>query len=302
MPKKIPVKDKREWLKKYEEGQSEASIARDARKNIKAVKRGIEWALRERDSSAARTGLIKEALHKHQNQLLGVIHNVLVALVMPAPDLALDRRRDGSLMPVQLSGATISYNCEKGLVLELDDEKITQWELLKEHLRRDPIWKMIELWKEAMIAHIGARTGLKLEIQQLLKSEAGYKLVETTTVPPFMYLNETVSLLYRSAIDKALQVVDVVNLQEYVIADTTTGQVRYRNSLILAEAPGEEEKYRKDILDIYAKLEKLEAIDKVANTYNSLVESTAKARRAVEEISLLGYIPGNCRVCRRLGM
>jgi len=103
-------------------------------------------------------------------------------------------------------------------------------------------------------------------------------------------------------INRALQAVDDVNLEEDIIADTSSGEVRYRNSLTLAKAPGEEEHCRENIISTFIKVQKSGEIDKVANTYNGLNEATVKARRAVEEISLLGFVPGHCRVCRRLGI
>lgn len=302
MPKTIPLVEIRKWLEQYEKGKSEAKIAKDAKRDAKTVKRGIERARRERGAATARAELLKEALQKHQNQLLGVVDNVLSALVVPGPDLSLNRQRDGSLSPIKLSGATISYDREKGLVLELRDENTTQWKLLKEHLKRDRLWGMVDRWKEAMIAHTHARIELKLKVEQLLKSITGYKLVDTPTTPPFLYSNYTVNLLYRTVINRALQAVDDVNLEEDITADTSTGEVRYRNSLTLAKAPGEEEHCRKNIISTFIKVQKSGKIDKVANTYNSLNEATVKARRAVEEISLLGFVPGYCRVCRRLGI
>lgn len=304
MPKTIPWVEIRKWLEQYEKGKSEAKIAKDAKRDAKTVKRGIERARRERDAATARAELLKEALQKHQNQLLGVVDNVLSALVVPSPDLSLNRQRDGSLSPIKLSGATISYDREKGLVLELRDENTTQWKLLKEHLKRDRLWGMVDRWKEAMIAHIHARGELKLKVEQLLESITGYKLVDTPTTPPFLYSNYTVDLLYGTVINRALQAVDVddVNLEKDIIADTSTGEVRYRNSLTLAKAPGEEKHCRKNIISTFIKVQKSGKIDKVANTYNGLNEATVKARRAVEEISLLGFVPGYCRVCRRLGI
>jgi len=302
MPKKIPLTEIRQWLENYEQGIPEAQIAKDAKRDVKTVKRGIERAHRERDATAARAELLKEALQKHQNQLLDVIDNVLSALVVPGPDLALNRQRDGSLAPIQLSRATISYDPQKGLVLKLHDENTAQWELLKEHLRHDRLWRMVDRWKEAMIAHIQARTDLKRKTAYTLENTTGYRLVKTPVDPPFLYEDNAVNLLYETALKRALGVQDDVNLEEDIIVDTNSGQVRYHIGLILAEAPGEEEQCKTKILNAFSTIQEAGEIVKVASTHRSLVEPTAKARRAVEEISLLGLVPGYCRVCRRLGI
>ena len=301
MPKTIPVTEMRQWLKYYEQGRSEASIAKDAKRDVKTVKRGIEHARRERDAAAARTELLKEALHKHQNQLLGIIDNVLAALVMLGPDLALSRERDGSLVPIRLPGAIVSYDKYVGLVLELSDEDTAQWGLLREHLRHDRLWGKIDRWKEKMIAHLKARLALKHKAEFLLYMRTGYKLVETPITPPFLYSNSA-NLFYKAALNRALGVPNDTNMEEQIIADADSGEVRYGIGLILAEAPGAVEKCKASILNAYIELLEAGEVQLVAGTYEDLEQSTAGARRSVEEISLLGLVPGQCRVCRRLGM
>ncbi len=153
-----------------------------------------------------------------------------------------------------------------------------------------------------MIAHIQARTDLKRNIAYILEITTGYRLVEKHVDPPFLYEDSAVNLLYETALKRAMGVQDDVNLEEDIIVDTNGGQVRYHIGLILAEAPGEEEQCKTNILNAYAKIQKAGEMNKVTNTYKDLFEPTAKARRVVEEISLLGLVPGYCRVCRRLGI
>jgi len=40
----------------------------------------------------------------------------------------------------------------------------------------------------------------------------------------------------------------------------------------------------------------------MVETYRALEQITTKARQVVEDIRLLGLVPGQCEICRRLGM
>jgi hypothetical protein len=86
------------------------------------------------------------------------------------------------------------------------------------------------------------------------------------------------------------------------MVDKESGRVRYGVGMVLAEAPGEEEECKANILvSLKEVLESAEAA-KVKKTDADLVEATVKAKRAVEEVLLLELVTGECRVCRRLGV
>jgi hypothetical protein len=83
MPKMIHITDSRNWLQRYEEGKSEASIAKDAKRDIKTVKNGIQKAREERRINIVQTEFLREALRKHQDQLLAAITEIKAALIVP---------------------------------------------------------------------------------------------------------------------------------------------------------------------------------------------------------------------------
>ena len=76
MPKKISIIDKREWLRLDEEGKSEAWIAKEKKRNIRTIKKGIEDARRERDAQLARSELLRGALRNHQDHMLALINEL----------------------------------------------------------------------------------------------------------------------------------------------------------------------------------------------------------------------------------
>jgi len=67
-------------------------------------------------------------------------------------------------------------------------------------------------------------------------------------------------------------------------------------------ATGKEEECSQNILAAFKELLNSLEIHKVINSYKYLNEWADKAKQAADEIVLLGYLPGNCRICQRLGM
>ena len=59
---------------------------------------------------------------------------------------------------------------------------------------------------------------------------------------------------------------------------------------------------RLSLLDALQELKASPEVISVVDTYKTLEEITTRARQVVEQIKLLGLIPGQCEICRRLGM
>lgn len=298
MPREIPLTEKTEWLKARQEGQSQAAIARRFGRDVRTIKRGIEEVRRAQDSQAARMELLKDALQNHQKALLGIIDDVLSALVPLPTNLELPLQRHYTPVTIPLSGATVSYDSEKGWIVTLEDEGTALWGLVREHLRRDRMWNALNRWEKAIAAHLEARMALKLKTAALLEKKTGLKMdpAQPTYVEP-----SVVELFYEVALNRALGIPDTRSPEKNIMA-SGDGYVLYFNSRIANTEAGAEDKCVKDMLDALKKLQMSPEVGDAVATYRELEESTAKARRAVEEISLLGLVPGQCRVCRRLGI
>ena len=127
-------------------------------------------------------------------------------------------------------------------------------------------------------------------------------MVDKSNIPkPFLYSYTAGLVVYGVVIGVALGSCDKSALEDDLVSDTREGTVKYRNS-IMAEAPGNEEKCRQSILATFNELLKSPELERVRNSHRYLDECAVKAKQAAEEIEMLGYLPGNCRVCRRLGM
>ena len=304
MPKKLPMSEKREWLKDFDDGKPAAAIAKERKRALKVIKRGIEEARAERDGAGARAEIVKEALVKHQAQMMGIIERLLGAAEVPPPDLELRREKNGALAPIPLPSGKIIYNLAQGLIFELSDENTTLWKLLKDHLTRDRLWSTIRKWKEGLISHIKARLDLEKSIKTLIEIETGFKVTGGKAgddEKDFVYPH-AVNLFYTVNIRKTLGISDETNPQERLIADDD-GYVRHGVAgSELAYCPGKQEQCREDLIQAFEKIPDLSEMKNVIATESELRNVSNRLKQLLEDIHLMGLIPGRCRICSRISL
>jgi len=305
MPKKFSIIDKRKWLNKYERGKSEVSIASDSKCDARTVKKGIEEARREQDAHIARTELLKHALFTHQESLLDKLKEIISTLTVPPIDwVVLSWHRNGysifSEADITMARAQ-SHEVYKATERTGDQADVLQ-DLLKQHLRNDKLWKILAQREKAYASHRLERMALQRKVVGLLQEETGYKVVDRNDVlPPFLYSYTAGRLFFIMTLRQAFSDSRTDDWQGSIVADTVAGNVRHQNE-ILAEVPGEEKECRRKLLGAFEKMKRLPEVTAVADTFRQLEEATLRARQAVDEVLLLGLIPGQCKVCRRLGM
>jgi hypothetical protein len=292
---KIYPSKRREWLDLYDSGQSEAAIAKSAHRDVRTIKRGISQARRERDLRAARVELLKNALKQHQNRLIDTMAAMKSALVLPADEFW------GTLKQIGLPGATATHTTGEGWSVALAVEDRPEWDLLQEHLKGDPMWASLAAWKKALALHVEARMNLKDSSARLMERRTGLKFVGQFAKPPFLCSDTTLPLVYLAVLRKALGTEEKTDFEEMIVVDRERGEVKYGLGTPLAVTPGKEEKCRQNILATLAELFKSTEAKRVTQTWTDLQQATAKISRSVEEILLFEMVPGECRVCRRLG-
>lgn len=304
MPKKIPMREKRGWLNDFDEGKPAAEIARERKRALKVIKRGIEEARAEHDGAAARAEIVKEALINHQRQLLGVVDRLFKATEIQTADLELRYEKSGALAPIQLPSGRIIYTPEKGLTVELSDENTPLWRLLKEHLARDRLWSTIRNWEEALISHTRAIFELESAIKMLIERETGCRVSTASTGDKesniVYYL--TVKLFFTVQTHKALDIPDGTNLQERMVAGDD-GYIRNgEGGSKLAYCPGKQNECWEALLVVINKIPDLPEMKKFITTEAELKNMNSKLKRPLEDIRLMGLIPGRCRICSRVGL
>lgn len=305
MARKFPGADKTRWLQDYEGGKSEGSIAAELGCDVRTIKKGIEEARRERDARVARIELLKDAMSKHQETLLGRLGEISGSLQLPPQDwTVLSWHDDGESV---LNGRRIDTGDkpkhESGRAhtsADIRADKLDQ--MLKQHLKTDKLWRLLARQKRSYASHRLARAELQQKVVDILERETGCSLESDSNVlPPYLYSYTTGDLFYRMTLRLAFD--DYLNdaWQDEIIVDPGNCYVQYRN-LILAEVPQRADQCREKLLRAFAKMRSLPEIKQVATSYQELQESTSRAKQAIEDIRLSGFVPGQCKVCRRLGM
>jgi hypothetical protein len=174
--------------------------------------------------------------------------------------------------------------------------------MLKQHLKNDPLWGLLERREEALRSHIAHRAAIQKRLASLLEQETGYKLDDKSETPPPNLCSYTCGpLLYEATLRVALASPPRARLEDEIVANSQTGTVEARN-LTLAAAPGDEEQCREGILAAYRKLLRSPLITQLKDSHEELERLTLKAGLAAEEIKAAGYIPGQCHICKRLGL
>lgn len=305
MPKKISIQQKRDWLDSYENGKSIDAIRETSKRGMRTIKKALDDARIDRDARFARAELIKATLYKHQARLEEGLNRIVKSLDMPRIDFAPLSWNEGensiftwTANVRELTGVS-GISLKKGRPLS---SAITVDDMLRQHFRNDKTWKLLVQWEKSYLTHMTDRLALQQKLIALLKQKTGYSIIDRKQAsPPFLYSYTSGPILYEAVLESALTTGQKYALEHDIVANTQSGAVKYRNS-ILAEAPGNEEKCCDDILDVYRALLNSSGLTQVRSSYGGLLEDATKAKRAVDEITFLEYIPGQCSVCKRLGM
>lgn len=305
MARKFSSIDKNKWLKEYEEGKPETSIASDSQCDVRTVRKGIDEARRERDARVARIELLKDVMSKHNETLLSRLGEISASLQVPPEDWTVlswhkngesvfsDRSTDTEDTPKHRPGKDHRGSDIRG-------DKVDH--MLKQHLKNDKLWRTLARRDYAYRSHRLARIALQHRVMDILERETGYDFESDSSVsPPYLCSYTTGDVFYKMTLRLAFGDYKHDGWLDDIVVDPGDRCVKYLN-LILAEVLERADECREKLLHAFQKMKKLPEIKDVVTTYQELEESTFRARQSVEEIRLSGLVPGQCKVCRRLGM
>ncbi|MFC1944250.1 hypothetical protein ACFLX5_01955 [Chloroflexota bacterium] len=282
MPKIIPITEKRGWLQRFESGESEAYIARNDRRNIRTVKKGIEEARNERDIQLARSEILRDALRRHQDQLMANVRDILSAI-------------EPTQSNIQLK----------------DVENRPEHELLIEHLgKRDQIWSSLQKWKDTVTRQTQLLKNLESHIETLLMLKTGYLIKKESmerrrslgadTSAPVLYpaavrviYDEVLGRLPKTRGEKPFKDLIKVIIHPTIIHESVGA---------LAQAPGEEEKCMQSILTVFDEVKSSIQLENIHKNRRERQDIATKLKKELQQIVLLGVVTGRCQICRRLGM
>ncbi|MEW6033564.1 MAG: hypothetical protein AB1603_01765 [Chloroflexota bacterium] len=186
----------------------------------------------------------------------------------------------------------------------LRPESRTEWALLQEHLRRDQLWKALDQWKKSLSAHLTEKAFVQRLAIKLLEQRTGYRLarIDDRSSVPHLVSYTLAPLLYEAVLRQAFGEQSKKSFESGLATNPATGEVTFRGGTILARAPGAEEECLKKIIEASRVLGESPEVDRVVATYHAAEKLLPKVKRTIEEVQLLGLVPGQCHVCRRLGL
>lgn len=307
MPKKIPGAKKEQWFEEYQNGKTEAAIAREHGVDRRTIFKAIEDVSRKREAQAARASLLYDVLRNHQNDLLHVIGEVLQKIEVPLPSTP-EITWDSRILSPSATESAIRHSAGDDYYSNINNylshETKDEWSMLKEHLKDDPFSKALMVWRSNLVDYLPAKIDLERTVMELLEEETGCIPGYESDALPFVYASSTATLVYNQAVNIALGKHDDVDLESSIKVNRKNGEVRYGTARsLLGKAPVKDaERLKKGILEASRKLQTSPELIRFATTHKTLTESVVRANQAGKEIILLGMVPGKCRICRRLGL
>ena len=308
MPKTVPWKDKEQWFKRYEGGESVAKLSGESSKDPRTVQRGIEEVGNWRATQKVREVLFREAHRFHQKELLGSVELRSQSVVSPPrhPDLGFQAKESSRFHEFGPVRAHQKGGAFDEVIIGVENE--FTWGLLNEHLGRHDLFRHLDVWKRAYLAAMNAHMDLRAAAVTALKTfglELGDDLGQPGTLRPGgveVLLRVAVSRILAEDPPYGLRVEEVENGEFFVERDTDRAEgeeFAAKNSNTGRLLPG-----GKDAREVMSGV--LDSVtsghaEAVRDTYDKADRATGEAHRGLELLRASHYIPGTCGACPRWG-
>lgn len=339
MPKQsiIFAAQRRGWLEDHENGKTLDAIATEAKRDQRTVKANVERARLERDFEAAQREQLREALRCHQEDMLALLGRLMQAVHTPelpfnlvvAPDFGLESLLNpedlGSYSQVALGPALSGPQGSPGMTflapssqgeafsvvtvvrdgtgptqVILAEEDSTLWRGVKEHIgARDPLWRYISHWKQALLEKCQARASLNGAIRNKAEQDFG--------MPVLWGTGHHGPHLAASMVGWARAAVSRVALGEQVpeinkeFREVEGGRLATVNGLLIAAGIEDSGELGERLQNTLEALAGLPEVGVEAFTYRTFQDKCVNVHRALEEYLLIHHLPGRCSLCRKLG-
>jgi hypothetical protein len=325
---KIAPGQRQDWLQRSEQGESIEKIAKDAGRDVRTVREHIEKAHLERDFNVARRDQLRDALQFHQKDMLALLERLrqtvhtpdleytdITGLDFGLEDLSglsdLARNPEvgvGPALPIPGSAASdyelapaIKVICDASgpqeIKITAEDSRL--WRALKEHIGKDPLWRHIANWKNALLEEFQGRSNLNRAIRK--KAEEVFALrVSLRPAPQTPRLTPVIVWWLRARLTNLALGNHVPGVEEDV-RDTSTGGLETRRGQTLIDALGDTSKGKEQLQNTIAAMAGCAEVKAAAQTYRDVEDKTKRVHDALEEYLLIHHIPGRCGLCKKLG-
>jgi hypothetical protein len=303
MPKIVPVAKKRDWLARAENGEPLSKLADEEKCRVSAIKRGIGWAKADRDSLKIQLDFKSRAFERHQHQLLETIDQLLSVLKTPAFSIVSDK------LPRIISGGRIvNGSGQQPHVLVFDPENAPMWSYLIEHIGKEHGNRMkIDKAKKAIVALVQTRHDFVTVYRSSLSpaEDAGAETTGNSSERAEerkRLAGNTLSALYQAVI-AAVDTSDTTFVNDLVVKGD---RLEYVHGITLMDGVNAG-RYKTLVREVFndlvlSKSNKDSSLAKAIEAEKATDLACGEAYEAVNEYKLLGYVPGKCGLCERLGV
>lgn len=298
MPKKIPFEEKQKWFEQSEQGVTVARLASNHKRDPRVISRGVEEVRRKRLSREARTDLLREAIKRHQEDLLQFVAQTADS-IQPLP-VHIESLLDSAGPPVSLpiNGIRVSASELTYDEVELTVEEDIRWGLLKSHLGNDHAYALINRWKRAVIREVNSRLEIRSAILRRLVDEAG--LVIDPNLGKRGTINHIlVNGLIKSACSLALVETPAYRPQFFV---SNSGEIFDRDRDICGRLSNEQIGLVEQFQRIPDELSAGDSGRELSRNHREAAEVGENAKRVLLTVGASFYFAGICDACARHGL
>lgn len=314
---KIPLAKRRQWLERHESGEPLNQIAQKQGYNVRTVTTNVERARQERDFEFAQREQLREALRRHQEDMISQLRRFREAVQAPSAELLIQpidigledlngspelmSRRVIDLGPLTDLGQAVSIECIKGIPSEmcLVEEGYFPGIALREHLPKDPLWRVLDEWKEALLEVFKARAVFNRFLWKWAEDRLHLKVIGSHREPGPHLTTGAIFVLRVGATKRALG--DVENAMPWTLQERGGELEAVGGPYSMIVARHLEHSIKEEFLTTLEAVSNTEQAHMAANTYKRLEQHTNQVHRSIDEYVFLHHIPGRCRLCKKLG-
>ena len=255
---------RRDWLRRYEEGETPLDIAKSAGFDPRTVRKQIVLAQEHLELVEARAHVLRNALERHYEDLCRFANEIKPAFYLPT-----------------------SFGSNPGDLTDYHEQD-PLLDALREHLPRAPFWKHIKTWGEAKEAYNISVEALKERIWQ-----------KVTASPSFREITSELNTdRFREAVldDFGYHLLAILRGEKGLGSrgeDKEVAGIRFRQGDLL-HLPEEKQAWLRGLLAEAQMWDEFHAFTQAAER----LEQTRKAISAeLDTIILRRVLPGRCRYC-----
>lgn len=313
----------RQWLEEYDSGATQDRLASKHHRTKRTVAINIERARQQLAFERALQERLSDALGAHQQDLLELVQTLKDTVHVPDLELWPGRIDFGLedllsesewLTEDRVSLKDLPWDQapdERSLLLVSRDktgpqeiglllEESKLWVDLRQHLGgRDPIWRDLSSWKDALLSELRARAAFCRAIVASAEREFN-AAVKVASPPGEKHLSNGFPHLVRAAATRMAisspspAIVDRLGWSGNELVDDRKGRR-------LGWLEGDQEEIKRQVAAFVGRMALLGQARHAARTHMELTTLTAKVRGILEDYQLLHYIRGRCTVCKKLG-